>query len=75
MAITPVTMPPGRLGAPPPPRDYRHQHEHLWHVAGLQPSPHRSGETIALIVCGNCREPRTMTLTGTWTLAEVAGHG
>lgn len=75
MAITPAAMPPMRLGgiATPATPHRPGQHEHAWRVAGLQPSPHRSGETIALIICDRCREPRTNTLTGTWTLDQING--
>jgi hypothetical protein len=72
MPITPAPAPPPpRLSAPPPPAQ-RAYHEHIWATAGTQPSPTRHGETIALITCQRCHEPRTITLTGTWTQDQLA---
>lgn len=62
MAITPAAMPPARV-----------PHEHIWAILATQPSPTRTAETIALITCQRCHEPRTITLIGTWTHDQVRG--
>ncbi|MDQ2875079.1 MAG: hypothetical protein M3Y33_09920 [Actinomycetota bacterium] len=70
--------PPGTETPQPPGRGFAGrqsgQHEHAWGIVAAVPSPHTSGVTVALLSCERCREPRTIQLSGTWTLEQVRGE-
>jgi hypothetical protein len=58
----------------------RHQHEHLWRLAGAKPlqdnvtSLFAPATTVLLYRCEGCEEYKTSTLAGHWTLEDLQGR-